>query len=107
MLQVKVYHTPKHLFRDVSMCFDEAKLKAFFDKNFTLYNHVADVECVSMDMAFQFTNTIHQAWWENEEVTTKFEGDGCRSTSVGDLFIVGEKSFLVAHVGFVCIKGEE
>ena len=35
-----------------------------------------------LEEAFMKTNTINSAWWKNEEVTTTFAGNSCRSTSV-------------------------
>ena len=58
-------------------------------------NTVAFVECPStmtvtekLEFAFMKTNSIDDAWWNNKEVTKMFGGDGCRSTSVGDMVFV-------------------
>ena len=40
------------------------------------------------EKAFMLTNSIDDAWWNNEEVTPMFSGDGCRSTSSGDYVLV-------------------
>jgi len=45
------------------------------------------------NLAFQKTNHIEEPWWENEGVERV--GPETRSTSVGDVVVVGE-------VGFVC-----
>ena len=43
--------------------------------------------------AFVKTNTINDAWWKNEEVTPMFDGGACRSTSVGDMVLVGNTKY--------------
>ena len=49
------------------------------------YHTVALVNCETLDDAFKLTNTIDDYWWKNECVVQKFSGQGCRSTSVGDI----------------------
>ena len=39
------------------------------------------------------TNSIDNAWWKNDDVTPMFDGDGCRSTSVGDQVLVGNTKY--------------
>jgi|TARA_R110000822_G_scaffold27257_1_gene81538 hypothetical protein len=46
-----------------------------------------------LEEAFVKTNTIHKVWWKNEEVTTMFAGNACRSTSVGDVVRIDEKKY--------------
>ena len=53
-----------------------------------------------LEKAFMLTNSIHDAWWNNADVITKFETDGCRSTSTGDVMYIGSETWLVAPVGF-------
>ena len=62
------------------------------DKNLT------DIE--KCEKAFMLTNSIEDAWWNNEEVTPMFSGDGCRSTSSGDYVLVGNTKYLCAPVGW-------
>ena len=45
------------------------------------------------EVAFKLTNNIENAWWNNEEVTPMFDGKTCRSTSVGDMVLVGNKKY--------------
>ena len=45
------------------------------------------------EVAFKKTNTIDKAWWENEGVTKMFGGDACRSTSTGDMVLIGTKKY--------------
>ena len=43
-----------------------------------------------LELAFELTNSIDCAWWENDEVTPTFpdEDGGCRSTSVDDMVLI-------------------
>ena len=52
------------------------------------------------EIAFRKTNTIEKAWWENEGVTKMFGGDACRSTSTGDMVLIGTKKYKCAFVGW-------
>ena len=52
------------------------------------------------EKAFMLTNSINDAWWNNKEVAAMFEGDGCRSTSVGDYVLVGDTKYLCADFGW-------
>ena len=54
-----------------------------------------------IEHAFMKTNSIQDAWWNNEGVTKMFDGDGCRSTSVGDMVLLsnGDK-YKVEPVGW-------
>ena len=53
-----------------------------------------------LEKAFMLTNSIHDAWWNNADVISKFETDGCRSTMTGDVMYIGSETWLVAPVGF-------
>ena len=52
------------------------------------------------EQAFMLTNSIHDAWWNNEQVTAMFPKDGCRSTSVGDQVLVGDTKYVCADFGW-------
>ena len=62
------------------------------DKNLT------DIQ--KCEQAFMLTNSIHDAWWLNENVIPTFTKDGCRSTSVGDQVVIGDTKYLCANVGW-------
>ena len=53
-----------------------------------------------LELAFRLTNSIEYAWWENEEVTPMFPEQGCRSTSVGDMVLVGTEKYVCATIGW-------
>ena len=70
-------------------------------------NTVAFVECPGgmtvdekLEFAFMKTNSIDDAWWNNEEVTKMFGGDGARSTMVGDMVLVGTEKYMVEKMGW-------
>ena len=52
------------------------------------------------EVAFKKTNTIDKAWWENEGGTKMVGGDACRSTSTGDMVLIGTKKYKCAIVGW-------
>jgi|TARA_B110000211_G_scaffold183204_1_gene207568 hypothetical protein len=45
------------------------------------------------EIAFVKTNTINEAWWRNEGVTVMFPEKSCRSTSVGDMVLIGYEKY--------------
>ena len=65
----------------------KAQDNALFPKD---YVHVATVDTDSKEVAFELTNNIDRAWYENVGVTPHFEASGCRSTSVGDVVVCGD-----------------
>ena len=70
-------------------------------------NTVAFVECPKtwdttkkLEFAFMKTNSIDDGWWNNEEVTKMFGGDGARSTMVGDMVLVGTEKYMCEGTGW-------
>ena len=45
-------------------------------------------EVSKLETAFMKTNSITDAWWNNEGITKMFGGETCRSTSVGDMVLL-------------------
>lgn len=62
-----------------------------------------------LEEAFRRTNTVDRPWWENERVTALFVGEGCRSTSVGDVLYDCASGiyWMVKALGFKRIYPEE
>ena len=58
------------------------------------------LETQKCDKAFMLTNSIDDAWWNNDDVTPMFDGDGCRSTSVGDQILVGNTKYMCSPFGW-------
>jgi hypothetical protein len=53
-----------------------------------------------LDIAFVKTNSINEAWWDNKEVTAMFPNKTCRSTSVGDMILIGNVKYKCEPVGW-------
>ena len=53
-----------------------------------------------LEKAFMMTNSVDDAWWNNPGVTPMFNGDTCRSTSVGDHVLIGNKKFVCEKTGW-------
>ena len=53
-----------------------------------------------LEHAFKMTNSIDDAWWNNEGVTSMFPDKGCRSTSVGDAILVGGSKYMCDGAGW-------
>lgn len=75
----------------------EAALRAWSEGE---YNLVAEVATEDLEEAFVKTNSIDAFWGENEGVQLTNPGEGCRSSSVGDIFQNDEGFFLVEAIGF-------
>lgn len=100
MGKYQVFHCPKELFREVC-CTRGPKLVEFVQQHRQDYEHVADVVTDDIARVFTATNTIAHGWWENEDVTVRFEGEGCRSTSVGDVVVFPDgKAHVVDSFGY-------
>ena len=56
--------------------------EVYLDKNLSLLDKI--------DRAFMLTNSIDDAWWNNEDVNALHK---TRSTSVGDKIIINNKTF--------------
>ena len=66
---------------------------------------LVDVEKNATDMkkletAFMKTNSINSAWWTNEGITKMFDGATCRSTSVGDMVLIGTTKYKCEMAGW-------
>ena len=53
-----------------------------------------------LDIAFVKTNSLNEAWWDNKEVTAMFPDKTCRSTSVGDMVLVGNMKYKCESTGW-------
>ena len=60
-----------------------------------------------LEIAFVKTNTITEAWWRNEGVVYIAPEKTCRSTSVGDMVLVGKDKYVCGMVGCTTLDGEE
>jgi len=53
-----------------------------------------------LEIAFEKTNNIDCAWWENKEVEKAFKSGVCRSTSVGDVVRIEDKKYMCIPNGW-------
>jgi hypothetical protein len=60
-----------------------------------------------LEIAFVKTNTITEAWFRNDGVTYIGPAPTCRSTSVGDMVLVGKDKYVCGMVGWKTLDGEE
>ena len=68
----------------------------------SLDKKMSDLE--KCEKAFMLTNSIDDAWWNNKDVTPMFDGDGCRSTSVGDQVLVGNTKYECSPYGWELVN---
>ena len=59
-----------------------------------------------LEIAFVKTNTINEAWWRNDGVTYIGTGPTCRSTSVGDMVLIGKDKYVCKDCGWETLDGE-
>lgn len=67
-----------------------------FPREFTLVARIS--ECPTLGAAFELTNHINRAWWENPGVERV--GPPCRSTSVGDVVVFEGVAYRCELVGW-------
>ena len=60
-----------------------------------------------LEIAFVKTNSINDGWWRNEGVDYIAPEKTCRSTSVGDMVIVGKDKYVCGMMGWKTLEGEE
>jgi hypothetical protein len=53
-----------------------------------------------LEKAFMLTNSIDDAWWNNKGVTKMFGDASCRSTSTGDMVLVGTDKYMCDTAGW-------
>ena len=62
--------------------------EVYLDKNLSLLDKI--------DKAFMLTNSIEDAWWNNDDVKALYK---TRSTSVGDKVKIGDRTFQYLDFG--------
>ena len=67
--------------------------EVYLDKNLSLLDKI--------DKAFMLTNSIEDAWWNNDDVHALYNS---RSTSVGDKVKIGDRFFEYLDFGHTEIK---
>ena len=59
-----------------------------------------------LEVAFVKTNTITEAWWRKDGVVYIAPEKTCRSTSVGDMVLVGKDKYVCNMNGWKTLDGE-
>ena len=59
-----------------------------------------------LEIAFVKTNTINEAWWRNDGVEYIAPEKTCRSTSVGDMVLIGKDKYVCDMTGWKTLDGE-
>jgi len=103
-----VRHLPKEELRNIrgaigSECLEIARK---VHKN-NEYIRVADIEInewnlnKALESAFVYTNSGETPWYEDKNINVAQDAkNGCRSTSVGDIVQVNNKTFVISSYGF-------
>lgn len=93
-MKVRVLHNPNFLFHSKGQAIKIEELTP-----------VAELEVGELEEAYRRTNTIEDYWWNDSSVQRLFEGDGCRSTSAGDVIVDlgANKAYVVDLLGFTLL----
>ena len=59
-----------------------------------------------LEIAFVKTNTVNEAWWRNDDVEYIGPATTCRSTSVGDMVLIGKDKYVCKDCGWETLDGE-
>jgi hypothetical protein len=98
---IKVYHTTNWAINSNLHFADKGTYKPVKSN----YKLVAEVVGNDLGVAFQKTNHIDTAWWENDGV---YKVEESRSTSVGDLMEMEDGTLImVAGIGFDDVEWDE
>ena len=101
----RLHQVKPHHFREVSGMESEQVSEIFNTfKCSSYYAFVGYIDAVDLDHAYQMTNSIETLWTENipaDMLMLNFRA-GCRSTSVGDVFVDcgTAKAWHVSSFGF-------
>ncbi len=113
-MTVRVKHLNRHTFSEFNgLGYDSAVRAEFIRNNLKEYNEVAILRLrgsreLSMNDAFRFTQNQESGWAEDLATYQDFDifVEHCRSTSVGDIFIVNEVEYFVDSYGFSPVKAD-
>jgi len=103
-----IRHLPKEELRNMRGAIDSECLEIAREvyKN-NGYIRVADIETnerdldKALELAFAYTNSVETPWYESKNIdVTQESKNGCRSTSVGDIVQVNNRTFVVSSYGF-------
>ena len=60
-----------------------------------------------LEKAFMYTNSVNASWYTGEKVTYVGPEKACRSTSVGDMVLLGKKKFKCEALGWTEMKNSD
>lgn len=91
---------------------DTEGIKQFVEGGMIKYIKVASVNTNNLDLAYERTNSIDNAWYDNVDGETLIRetNDPCRSSMCGDILVVdGEphRAWLVASIGFTAVDPQD
>lgn len=92
---IKVWHVSEEFMNRTGSAFGFGQTPTFPVD----YEHVANVDTDNAERAFELTNHIHGAWWENEGVE-KIGATERRSTSVRDVLETKDGVFRCEMAGW-------
>ena len=55
--------------------------------------------------AWRLTNTIDEPWFKNQNISVaeKYQ-NSCRSSSIGDIIVIGNDTYIIDTIGFISIN---
>ena len=101
-MYIEVYHAPRDLFNKINTKTCDEEKASLVRENIKTYERVLVVPFgdYNLDDFYRYTQNIDEAW------TKKFGIDAdYRSSSIGDVFVVDGKVFMVATFGFTQLEG--
>ncbi len=101
-MNIQILHAPREVFSQLNATFNEETRAQIVRENIKTYDQVLTVPFgdYTLDDFYRYTQNIDESWTKQ----FGFEGN-YRSSSVGDVFVVDGKSFMVAGCGFTQLEG--
>jgi hypothetical protein len=96
MKEMIVYHAVRNFREQLGY---EHVAKVYADNNLTTQE--------KLDLAFVSTNSINNAWWNNDNVKKIVKMKAVRSTSVGDKISIDDETYVVDLVGFTKVNRDK
>ena len=97
MSTIKVYHAPRELSSKLGSTYDNEEQCQLVRDNIDTFDQVLEVPFgdYTLDDFYRYTQNEDESWTNKFGFTARH-----RSTSVGDLFEVGDTIYMVASAGF-------
>jgi len=101
-MNIRILHAPRDLFSKINATFNEEARADLVRQNIETYEQVLTVPFgdYTLDDFYRYTQNEDESW------TNKFGFEGrYRSSSIGDVFVIDDKTFMVASCGFTELDG--